>query len=174
MNNVIAIVAVVFAGALFFQGTPDIPVYTIGSGGGTSTGGGYSLSGTVGQSSASTSSAVGGGYSLNGGFWPQVYAVGVDLTIVAVMPSAPGTDPNSDLTITFNLPVVKGTGNIVISSGGQTIETIAVSSNQVMINNNVVTIDPATLLNLGATYTITVPAGAFQDGSGAPSPGLGG
>ena len=161
MNNIIAVVAVVFAGALFFQNTsPDIPTYTIGSGGGTSTGGGYTLSGTVGQPSVGV--AIGGGYTLSGGFWPQVYAVGVDLEILVVMPTELGSDPNTDLTITFSLPVQKGTGNIVISSGGQTIETIDVQSAQVTINSNVVTIDPAALLNFGTTYTVTVPAGASR------------
>jgi len=41
--------------------------FTIDGGGGTSAGGGYSLSGTVGQPDAGTSS--GGAYSLVGGFW---------------------------------------------------------------------------------------------------------
>jgi hypothetical protein len=45
----------------------SIPWHNIDGGGGTSTGGGYSLSGTIGQPDAGRMS--GGGYSLAGGFW---------------------------------------------------------------------------------------------------------
>ena len=44
--------------------------YTIDGGGGTSTGGGYSLTGSIGQSDAGTMS--GGSFSLDGGFWAIV------------------------------------------------------------------------------------------------------
>lgn len=50
----------------------SISWYKIAGGGGTSTNGGYSLSGTIGQVDAGTMS--GGGYTLNGGFW-GIYAV---------------------------------------------------------------------------------------------------
>ena len=43
---------------------------TIDGGGGTSTGGVYAVSGTIGQSDAGTMN--GGNYSLQGGFWPGV------------------------------------------------------------------------------------------------------
>ncbi|HEY1789282.1 MAG TPA: hypothetical protein VGJ73_14075 [Verrucomicrobiae bacterium] len=42
--------------------------YKVAGGGGTSTGGGYALSGTIGQPDASTP-MTGGNYSLTGGFW---------------------------------------------------------------------------------------------------------
>lgn len=45
----------------------SITWFTFDGGGGTSTGGGYALSGTVGQPEAGP--ANGGGYSLLGGFW---------------------------------------------------------------------------------------------------------
>jgi hypothetical protein len=41
--------------------------WTVDGGGGTSTGGGYTLSGTIGQPDAGVLS--GGGYTLTGGFW---------------------------------------------------------------------------------------------------------
>jgi hypothetical protein len=44
--------------------------YTIDGGGGTSTGGGYTLAGSVGQPDAGTMS--GGGFSLDGGFWAAI------------------------------------------------------------------------------------------------------
>ena len=45
----------------------DIPWWTVDGGGGASAGGGYALSGTVGQPDAGTMS--GGQYTLAGGFW---------------------------------------------------------------------------------------------------------
>ena len=45
----------------------DVPWWTVDGGGGTSTGGGYALSGTIGQPDAGTMS--GGQYALAGGFW---------------------------------------------------------------------------------------------------------
>jgi hypothetical protein len=47
--------------------------YTIDGGGGTSSGGGYTLSGTIGQPDAGT--LTGGNYVLDGGFWGGAFAV---------------------------------------------------------------------------------------------------
>ena len=47
--------------------------YTVDGGGGTSTGGVYSLSGTIGQPDAGT--LTGGNFVLDGGFWGGVFAV---------------------------------------------------------------------------------------------------
>lgn len=52
----------------------SIDWHTIDGGGGTSTGGGYSLSGTIGQPDAG-GPMTGGNYSLTGGFWSFVAAV---------------------------------------------------------------------------------------------------
>src|SRR5213594_2425586 len=51
----------------------DLSWFTIDGGGGTSTGGVYSVSGTIGQPDAGVMS--GGNYSLVGGFWGVVAAV---------------------------------------------------------------------------------------------------
>jgi hypothetical protein len=48
--------------------------YTIDGGGGTSTGGVYAVSGTIGQPDAS-GAMTGGNYSLTGGFWSLIAAV---------------------------------------------------------------------------------------------------
>ena len=53
--------------------TYTIDWYKIAGGGGTSAGGAYSLSGTIGQHDAN-GAMTGGNYSLNGGFW-ALYAV---------------------------------------------------------------------------------------------------
>ena len=50
-------------------GGPEINWYTIDGGGGTSTGGTFSLSGTIGQPDAG-GPMTGGTFSLTGGFWP--------------------------------------------------------------------------------------------------------
>jgi hypothetical protein len=47
---------------------------TVDGGGGTSTGGLYSGSGTIGQPDATTTTMTGGQYSMTGGFW-AIYAV---------------------------------------------------------------------------------------------------
>lgn len=63
---------VLLAGAVH---ATDVSVswFTIGGGGGTSTGGVYSVSGTIGQPDAGAV-MTGGSYSLTGGFW-SLYAV---------------------------------------------------------------------------------------------------
>jgi len=64
--------------------------HTIDGGGGTSTGGVYSMSGTIGQPDASQQTMTGGNYSLQGGFW-ALYAVQTPgaptLTIIPTGPS---------------------------------------------------------------------------------------
>jgi hypothetical protein len=55
-------------------GPYDLSWYTIDGGGGTSSGGSYTLSGTIGQPDAG-GPMVGGSYSLTGGFWSIVSAI---------------------------------------------------------------------------------------------------
>jgi len=47
----------------------DLSWWTVDGGGGTLSGGGYSLTGTLGQAEAGAALS-GGGYTLVGGFWP--------------------------------------------------------------------------------------------------------
>ena len=48
----------------------DLSWFTVDGGGGTSSGGTYELTGTIGQADATAASAItGGGYALTGGFW---------------------------------------------------------------------------------------------------------
>jgi hypothetical protein len=63
------VLTIVLGLAAFAVLAPDysIPWYTIDGGGGTSTGGVYSVSGTIGQPDAGAMN--GGNYSLVGGFW---------------------------------------------------------------------------------------------------------
>ena len=48
-----------------------ITKHTIDGGGGTSDGGDFSVTGTVGQPDASTTPMTGEGFSVSGGFWPK-------------------------------------------------------------------------------------------------------
>jgi hypothetical protein len=107
--------------------------FTIDGGGGTSTGGVYSVSGTIGQPDAGTMS--GGNYTLNGGFWGIIAAVqtpGAPLltifrtatnTVVVSWPSASGSfslQLNSDLKTTnwtgAGVPLDDGTNKYIIVS----------------------------------------------------------
>lgn len=104
------LLGVLLAG-LSVQAQYSIDWYKVAGGGGTSTGGVYSVSGTIGQADAGTMS--GGNYSLTGGFWSIIAAVqtaGAPLltiyhtstnTVVVSWPS-PSTgfnlQQNSDLT----------------------------------------------------------------------------
>jgi hypothetical protein len=80
----------------------SIDWFTVDGGGGTSIGGGYSVSGTIGQADANSQPLTGAGFSLVGGFW-SLFSVqppgGLLLTIQAVgsgqatlswFPDAPG------------------------------------------------------------------------------------
>ncbi|MFO1488782.1 MAG: hypothetical protein U1F65_09915 [Verrucomicrobiota bacterium] len=79
MKNLIRLCVVATALAFGISKTSaqsySIDWYKIAGGGGTSTGGVYSVSGTIGQHDASANNALtGGSYSLTGGFW-ALYAV---------------------------------------------------------------------------------------------------
>jgi len=68
----------------------SIDWFTVDGGGGTSTGGVYSVSGTIGQPDAGTMN--GGNYSIQGGFWSVIAAIQTEgaplLTITRSGPSA--------------------------------------------------------------------------------------
>ena len=53
----------------------NIDWFTIDGGGGTSTGGVYSVSGTIGQPDANSTPMAGGNFSLTGGFWSLLSTV---------------------------------------------------------------------------------------------------
>jgi hypothetical protein len=72
--SLLAAQVIIVCGALFASAQNyKIDWYTIDSAGGTSSGGPYSLSGTIGQPDAGKLS--GGSFVLDGGFWGGVFAV---------------------------------------------------------------------------------------------------
>jgi hypothetical protein len=97
-----------------FAQSYSIDWFTIDGGGGTSTGGVYSISGTIGQPDASAMPMTGGNFSLTGGFW-SLYAVQTPgaplLTLTrsgnSVIVSWPS--PSTGWTLQTNLNLATGT-----------------------------------------------------------------
>ena len=78
---------------------------------------------------------------------------------------ATGVAVASNIIITFDQQVYKGTGNITLrsgSAGGTAFSTIAVSSGTVTISGGAVTIDPPSNIGSGVTAFVVVDAGAFS------------
>lgn len=81
---------------------------------------------------------------------------------------------NSNLVLTFNENVVPGTGNIVITNASaNTSQTINVTSADVSVTSNVVTISNVVLDN-GIPYYVTVDAGTFADNAANVFAGISG
>jgi hypothetical protein len=68
----------------------------VAGGGGTSSGGSYQVSGTIGQPEAGAAMS-GGGYSLTGGFWSSISVIGPLLTI-----------SHTSTTVTISWPTTAG------------------------------------------------------------------
>lgn len=103
--------------AAFSQYT--IPWSTIDGGGSTSTGGSFSLTGTIGQPDASSFSSPisGGSYSLVGGFWPGV---------VVPTCSLPG---DMNLSATRNGVDIQGFVNCLLGVNGSNCACADISGN---------------------------------------------
>jgi len=87
---------------------------------------------------------------------PITFSPGIGVTNVNV---------DSNIIITFNQLITKGTGNITLrsgSAGGTAFSTIGVSSSSVTISGGAVTIDPPENIGTGVTTFVVVDAGAFS------------
>lgn len=69
----------------------------------------------------------------------------------------------SNLVITFNETVQKGAGNIIIKEAGIVSQTIDVSTANVTIAGNIVTINPTTNFTLSSLVNVEISAGTFKD-----------
>jgi hypothetical protein len=111
----------------------SIDWFTIDGGGGTSSGGQYTLSGTIGQPDAGTLS--GGNFTLDGGFWGGVFAVqqvgaptlqiarmGANV-LVSWVPSTPGFV----LQVSTNLSVVNWTNSPTAGTNPITLPASAIT-----------------------------------------------
>lgn len=114
--------------------------HKVAGGGGTSTGGTFSLSGTIGQPDASATLA-GGGYSVTGGFW----------SLIATVPVA-GT-PN--LTIHYVRP------NTVVVSWPNTGSYSLEQKSNLPGGNWTASPYPVTTANGTSSITITPPTGSL-------------
>ncbi|MEM9894921.1 MAG: Ig-like domain-containing protein [Bacteroidota bacterium] len=88
--------------------------------------------------------------------------------------NATGVSASTDLIITFDRPVQKGTtglGRIFIFPSSGSIQ-INRSSNRVQVTGNTVTIDPEDDLLPNETYNVTWDAGTFESIDGAPDEGI--
>jgi hypothetical protein len=74
MKKLLPLLALLLFTAVARAQTYSVDWYKISGGGGTSTGGTYQVSGTIGQPDAS-SAMTGGNYSLTGGFWAIISVV---------------------------------------------------------------------------------------------------
>jgi methionine-rich copper-binding protein CopC len=98
------------------------------------------------------------------------FTTGADLTAPTAVTYSPANGStnialNSNLVVTFNENVKKGTGNITIRkmSDNTPVETIAVTDGTVNISGAVVTINPANDLPANTTYYVEIASGAIQD-----------
>ncbi|MDJ0516928.1 MAG: DUF4347 domain-containing protein [Trichodesmium sp. MO_231.B1] len=79
-----------------------------------------------------------------------------------------------DLVIDFDENIQANTGNIVIKqfSDNSIVETINVTSGQVTISNNTLTIDPTADLAAGTEYYVEIASGAIEDTAGNDYAGI--
>ena len=91
----------------------------------------------------------------------------VDPVAITFSPSDGSSDVavDSNIVITYNASVAKGSGNITLKDGdpstGDTIETIAVSSGNVTLSAAQVTINPSSDLPTGKDIYVVIDEGAF-------------
>ncbi len=113
-------------GAVGFAQQYSIDWHKIAGGGGTSTGGQYSLSGTIGQQDAG-SAISGGNYSLTGGFW-ALYAL---QTVGA--PTLFITQSGNKVILSWAAPatgfLLENNGNLAVSNGWSTVSPAPFSTN---------------------------------------------
>ena len=86
-----------------------------------------------------------------------------------------GVSVDTNIVITYSVPVSKGSGNIKLRDGsasGTVLETIAVSSGNVTISGSVVTINPSSNLDFSTDTYVVIDAGAFTISGGSKSTAL--
>ncbi len=171
-TNVIEFIYRQQAGAL------SAPTASIGLGSGTNSvylslnnsGTSPTASSTVNTTNISTKPATGQIYRFTPG------PVGASIIALSPADNSTGINPTTNLSITYNYPMQVGTGNITIHrvSDNSVVETIDVTSGQVVVNGNVITIDPSVTLPLDTDLYVNMPAGAFQSCNSVPSAAVSG
>jgi methionine-rich copper-binding protein CopC len=108
--------------------------------------------------------------------WTFRTAEAADETAPAIAELSPADEAtqvaeNAKLEITFSEEVQAGSGNITITVNG-TPQTLDVTTNAVKINKEKVTIEAGANFPAGATVSVVVPVGAFEDAAGNDFGGL--
>ena len=102
--------------------------------------------------------------------------MGIPPTVTTLSPAddATGVPLVTNLLISFSEDIQPGTGNIVIkkASDHSVVETIAVTSAQVMVSGAQATIDPSVTFDPTTGYYIQIAGGAFEDLSHNPYAGI--
>ena len=103
-----------------------------------------------------------------------VTIVAPTVDVLSPLDDATGVANDTDLVLTFDENVVKGTGNIVIyrASDDSVSESIPVNDARVSIADAVVTIDPNKTFVNNAGYYVKIAATCFDDTSGNPYTGI--
>ena len=97
------------------------------------------------------------------------------LTSLSPADNAANVAADSNLTITFDKNIQKGTaGNIVIrrASDNSVFETIPASSSQVTVSGNQATIDPWATFTESGSFCVQISSGAFTSLAGDPYAGI--
>jgi len=109
----------------------------------------------------------------------DIYLAVVDITnpnVVQLTPTDNSTDIrlDSSLEIQFNEGVKQGSGSVTIyqASDNSIVETIAITSGQINVSNDTVTIDPTSSLTPGTAYYVQISAGAIEDLAGNDFAGI--
>ncbi len=97
-------------------------------------------------------------------------------TSFAPLDNATGVSTTATLSVTFNEPIQKGSGDILIkhSADSTVFETIPVSSSQVVVSGSTVTITPTAPFSTSTGYYVEVAPGAFEDAVGNDHAGISG
>jgi autotransporter-associated beta strand protein len=97
-------------------------------------------------------------------------------TVVALNPNGGTANvfPKTSLRISFDEAMLKGVGNIAIhrTSDNAVVDTIAVTSSNVVVAGAKVTVVPSVQLNDLTSYYVNIPSGVFSDLTGNPYVGI--
>ncbi len=110
--------------------------------------------------------------------WNFTTEAGADITSPTVTSFSPadnsiGVSTSTNLIITFNENIAKGTGNIIIKKNdGSTIETIDVTTAKVTVSSNSATINPDSALDNLTDYYILIDSTTFEDLAGNDYSGI--
>jgi hypothetical protein len=86
--------------------------------------------------------------------------------------NAVGVQPSSDLTLVFNETVRAGSGNIILTGGGTTLQIPVTDTQQVSFSGEVMTINPVNNLAANTAYALTMASGVVRDVSGNSYAGI--